>query len=537
MRTLRLLLWLRWRLSLNVLGTKRRWASLALVALVGLAFAGPAFLFAIGAHRLASSIGPDALPVVLGGAHVLVLWVSLVTGGMGRLLEFDKLRRYPLRPGTVFAINTVASLGEPVVLVVLPALVMVTLGVATHSGPLAGLRAAAATLLLMLVTVSLLQLLLALLDDLLRREWMRYVAAFLLMLTVFGFQFAIRWASRDLAAQVDAHQIPPESLLAKVQAMFMHFPPVAAASTLGGAALEGPFASWPIALLLCAGVVGLSLAFGGRLVGRAALRPEAGTIARRGSSGSPWALPGLDRAQALLLQREFLYLQRTPALLYQTAVVLVVVLGLSLLDRHEAHEGHKSLFLSLFLMTSMLAGRNLMLWSHDGPGLRTLCLMPLRTRDLILTKQLSWLLTTLLQGAFVILCLSLVNPAEIVPWLPVLVPGFVAVALIASVIGAAVSITQPVRPPQQGLGSRNPGGLVGMLGYLAMLIVSGAMVGLVWAVRRLASDAWDLPASLVACGVALGFAWLVWSIGLDRLASLFEARRERLLDVLARTGD
>jgi hypothetical protein len=532
--TLRLLFWLRWRLSLNMLGTRRRWASLALLVLVGLAFTGPALLAAAGAHRLALGIGPAALPVVLGGAHLLVLWVSLVTGGMGRLLEFDKLRRYPLRPGTVFAINTVASLGEPVVLVVLPALVMVALGIATHSGPLAGLRAAGAALLLMLVTVSLLQLLLALLDDLLRREWMRYVAAFLFMLTVLGFQFAMRWASRDLAAQVDAHQLAPESLLAKVQAMFLHFPPVAAASTLGGAALEGPFASWPVALLLCAGVAGLSLAFGGRLVGRAALRPEAGTIARRGSAGSPWALPGLDRAQALLLQREFLYLQRTPALLYQTAVVLVVVLGLSLLNRHE---GHKSLFMSLFLMTSMLAGRNLMLWSHDGPGLRTLCLMPLRTRDLILTKQLSWLLTTLLQGAFVIVCLSLVNPAEIGPWLPVLVPGFVAVALIASVIGSAVSITQPVRPPQQGLGSRNPGGLVGMLGYLAMLIVSGAMVGLVWAVRRLADDAWDLPASLIACGIALAFAWLVWSIGLDRLATLFEARRERILDVLARTGD
>src|SRR5262249_40663630 len=114
-RTLKLLLWLRWRLALNTTTTRGRWAAIAITVWFALAMA-PIYLGgAVGALALAAKLGAPALIVVFGLCQFLILWVSLLTGAMGRLFELDKLNRYPLRSRDVFAINTLASLGEPIV--------------------------------------------------------------------------------------------------------------------------------------------------------------------------------------------------------------------------------------------------------------------------------------------------------------------------------------------------------------------------------------------------------------------------------------
>ena len=134
MNTLRLLFWLRWRIALNTTTTRGRWAALGITAALALAMAPVYVGGAIGSYALGTKLGAPALPVVFGLSQLGVVWTSLLIGAMGRTFELDKLKRYPLRPRDVFAVNTLASLGEPVALMTVPSLVAVALGIARHSG-------------------------------------------------------------------------------------------------------------------------------------------------------------------------------------------------------------------------------------------------------------------------------------------------------------------------------------------------------------------------------------------------------------------
>lgn len=539
MNTLRLLFWLRWRIALNTTSVKSRWANVAITALFALAFSPLYVGGAIGAWALARKAGPASLLIVFGLCHVTIVWVSLLTGAMGRLFELDKLKRYPLRPFDVFTINLLASLGEPVVIMTLPSVVAAVAGTWQHSGALAGLQSLAGGIAMLLVTAALLQLLLALLDDLLRREWMRYVAAFFFTSTIIGFQLLVSRNSSRLASEARRSGFTPQQLFDASAALFAKIPTVAAPASLGGAHPAGWFAQPWVGALACALLIAIPIVLGARVMAVAVLRPSAGgSVARRGSSASGGpvaALPFLDRVQSLLLRRELTYLLRTPAVLYQMAVVPLTVIGLSFLRRSGDAAG--SVFLPAFVMTSTLAGRNLMLWGYDGPGVRTLFLMPLRARDLVLTKNLAWFTSTLLEGVFVVAFLTALHPAEFLPQLPILAPGYLAVVFAAGVIGTWVSLSRPIRPPQQGMARRSPGGAVGLGAFLVILVVAGVVVLAVWAVRALTPDAWDTTASVVTTALCLAISAGIWWVSVDRNAELLDRQREKLAEVLGKSAD
>ena len=540
MRTLRLLIWLRWRIGLNTTTRRGRWAAIGISALLALAMAPIYVGGAIASYVLGAKLGPPALPVVFGLCQLGVMWVSLLTGAMGRTFELDKLKRYPLRARDVFAINTLASLGEPIVVMTVPSLVAAALGVARHAGAAAGWEAAAAGLLLLLVTASLLQLLLALLDDLLRREWMRYVAAFFFTMTVIGFQLTVGRSSARLAEQARKAGYTPDRLVDEARLAFERLPTVAAPASVAGAHPAGWLASPLAGLAACLLLILVPLALGARVMATAALRAGTGGRVRaraagaaRGSLGPK--LPGLARAQSLLVAREILYLVRTPALLYQLAVVPLTATALMFLSpSRNASFGE---FMPMFVMIGTLAGRNLMLWGYDGPGIRTLFLLPVSTRDLVLTKNVGWFASALLEAVVVLGTLTVVRTAKVLPHLAVVATGWLALALSSIVLGTWISARFPMRPPERGLGRRSPGGAAGLGALLGMLVISGALVLAVVAVRSLTPEAWKEPASLIVTSLAVCAAAAVWWIGLERNADVVEQNRERMIDVLAKSAD
>lgn len=535
MSTLRLLLWLRWRIALNTTNAGSRWASAGLTLLFALAFSPLYVGGALGALALTRASGPTGLPVVFGLCHITIVWVSLLTGAMGRLFELDKLKRYPLQPLTVFGINVVASLSEPVVLMTLPSLVLSCIGVSQHSGLLAGATAAVGAAVLLLLTASLLQLLLALLDDLLRREWMRYVAALFFTLTLVSFQVIMSRKAATFAHDAKRGGMTGEQLLEQARVLFAQLPTVSAPASLAGAHPPGwPEAPW-LALLVCAALIVLPVLYGARVMGRAVLRPAAGGGARRRGRERPaFVVPGLGVLRSRLLAREFTYLLRTPAILYQMLVVPLTVLGISFLNRGTTQS---ATFLPGFIMAGTLAGRNLMLWGYDGPGVRTLLLLPLRARDLVLTKNLSWLASTLLEAGVVGVLLAVLHPAEFVPELPLYATGYLAIVFVAAVLGTSLSLSRPTRPPQQGMARRSPGGALGLGAFLGMLASAALVVVGVLAVRALTPDAWDGVASLAVTTLFLAAAVAVWWISLDRHADLLERQKEKLVDALAKSAD
>ena len=540
MRTLRLLFWLRWRIALNTTSKRGRWAVVAITTLFALALSPIYVGGAIGAHALAAREGAPALLVVFGICQFGIMWMSLLTGAMGRTFELDKLKRYPLRSRDVFAINTIASLTEPIVVMTMPSLLAAAFGVARHSGAGAGFAALTAGALLLLVTGAILQLLLALLDDLLRREWMRYVAAFFFTFTILGVQVALRGSSAQLAKQVKQAGFTPDKLIAAAEETFGRIPTMAAPASVAGAHPAG-FLHSPLAgLAATALLIAVPWALGARIMGRAALRaPVGGTLRMRESAGARGSLapglPFLSRTQSLLVAREILYMLRTPALLYQLAVVPLSAVALLFLA--SSRSSAVGPFLPLFVVVGTLAGRNLMLWGFDGPGIRTLFLLPVSARELVLTKNIGWFLSALLEMIVILGLMVAMRPAQALPHLPLLATGWLALALVAMVAGTWVSVQHPMRPPERGLARRNPGGAVGLGAVLGVFVVTGALVLIVIAVRALTPDPYDELASVVTTSILACAAAGVWWIGVERNADSLERGREKMIDMLAKSVD
>ncbi len=511
-----------------------------LTVLLALAFS-PLYLGAAAAAWVyTSKSGAPALLVVFGVCQLAIVWASLLAGALGRLFELDKLKRYPLRPTDVFAVNTIASLTEPVVLMSVPTLVAAIAGVARHDGTLAGFQAAAGTALLLLITAAALQWLLAILDDLLRREWMRYAAAFLFTLTVLAFQLIVGRSSRHLAEQARRAGVTPERLLDEVARFFERIPTVSAPASVGGAHANGIFHEPLVGLLVCLVAVALPVWLGSRTMSRSAVRNSGGGRVRAsrgpaatGAFARRW--PGLTRIQSLLATRELLYLFRTPAVLYQMIVVPLTVVAITLIGRtREAGYGE---LLPLFVMTSTLAARNLMLWGHDGAGIRSLFLLPFEPRDLVLSKNVVWLVGAFLEAGLAFATLAALRPASVMPLLPVMITGYAAVTFVGGALGTWVSITRPSKPQERGLSRRGPGGVVGLVAYLVVLILAGAILLAVIATRSLAPDAHDGLASLLVASLALIVCVALWWLSLERNADELERHREQMIGEIAKTAD
>lgn len=540
MRTLRLLFWLRWRIGINTTSLKSRWATVGVTALFALAMSplylgGAALSFAY-----ASKTGAPALLVVFGCVQFVVLWVSLLTGAMGRTFELDKLKRYPLRPLAVFAANTLASFAEPVMVMALPSVFAAAIGVGVHSGVAAGAAAVLGGVLLMLVSATLLQVLLALLDDLLRREWMRYVAALFFTLTIVGFQVLVTGRTSKFVTQAKQAGITPERMSAQAAAIFENIPTIAAPASAAGAHPAGPYEAPWLGLLLCGVMLAVPTWFGARVMASGAIRASGGGPVRTkdvaaSTGGFAPRLPWLTPAQALLVSREFRYLARTPALLYQMAVIPLTAIGLSFVGR--SGDTPFGAIMPMFLLVSSFAGRNLMMWGYDGPGLRTLFLLPFRARDLVLSKNLVWMASALAEAVVVFTWMVARDAAAVLPQVPMLATGYLATLLAGAVLGTWVSIAKPAKPPQQGMGRRSPGGLVGLGAVLVLLLLAGAIVVSVMGVRALTPAPFDLAASTAVTSLFMVIAAGIWVIALERNADLLETHREGMIDVLAKSSD
>lgn len=525
---------------MNSTTRRGRLAALGITVLLAVVFA-PLYLgAAAGSWLYATKVGPPALVVVFGLCQVTIVWVSLLAGALGRSFELDKLKRYPLRPLEIFGVNLIASLLEPVVLMTFPSLVAVCAGVARHSGALAAAQAAGGAVLLLLVTASALQLLLAVLDDLLRREWMRYIAAFLFTLTVVGFQLMIGRAGDRLAAQARRAGMTPERILDDLAGAFGHLPTTSAPAAAAGAAPPGPLGDPLLGLVVSLALVAIPVWLGARIMSRAVRRGSVGTrvrvrtgTRRTGPFAMPW--PGLTRAQALLATREVIYMFRTPAILYQMIVMPLTVTAIALIGRHR--ETGFGEIMPLFIMTSTLAARNFMLWGHDGPGIRTLFLLPFQPRDLVLTKNVAWLAGALLEAAVAFAVIVAIRHANTMSLLPIMISGYLAVMFVAASFGTWVSIAHPKKAPSAGVSRRSPGGVVGLGVYLAVLVVAGAILLGVVVVRSLAPDAYDAPASLGFTSFALVVCMAIWWLSMSRHADELERRRERMVEELAKSTE
>ncbi len=533
---LRPLLWLRWTLAWRATSRRNRIATLILMAVMFLAFSPAIIGGAIAAHIGVRHHGASAVVLAFGLCQLIWLWMGLLSGAMGRLFDMDQLIRYPIRARTIYVVNLFATLTEPLALMTLPTMIAVVVAMGHREGVSGALAAGAGALLLMLTTSALMQLLLALLDDLLRREWMRFVAAALTSFTFLGVQWVMRDIGDRVALPFARQELSPEGALRLGAEALGRLPTIGAPAALATAPLTHAYANALWLTLATLGGIALSVVVGARLLERTALRsggggsrPARAGKPTRGAFAGIWA--GMPAGTGTLVAREVMYVVRTPQAMYQLLVPPIMVL-VFYLARQESLRDQPAF--ALAMLTTSLMGRNLMLFGQDGPGVRTMFLLPIAPRSIILAKDLGYLITVFAQSA-IILGVIVGIGMSFEPLLTATVAlGAIAVTMVALVVGNHYSITNPTKPASRGFARRGGSNLASLWAVMVVVLTSAGVVGLLWMVHRLVPSPLASAATIAAAAVLALAGFGLWWSSLDRSAEAFIANREKLIEVLAK---
>lgn len=539
MRTLGLLTWLRWTLFLRATPSSNRLGTIALNVLLALAFSplwlGGAFLAFGGVLKF----GAPAAVVAFGACQSAWLYFGLLLGAMGRSFDLHRLARYPLRPASVYATNILATCIEPVCLMTLPVVLAAAGGAFARAGALAAFATLASGLLVTLVTAAILQLLLALFDELLRREWVRYVAVGLFSLTFVLFQFVANGSVTRLLRRFANQPLDAAQVVGLLADSFAKLPTVGWPAAIATGALEGaPFVA--LAGLAATALLALLLvAPGARLMRHTARAGETsggGRPAKRSPArGSVALLPGLlPRGVGLLAARELRYSLTSPQRLL--GLVLTPLVLLVLLFTRDSGKVSTPMF-ALLLLGSSLATAAITQFSFDGPGVRSFFLLPCRPREVLLAKNLEVFARFAVQIALVFLPLALLRRTHWTAFGSVIMVGTAAVTFAAVSLGTWVSIRWPVRARRHGMNTRGDSGWGGLAIYAGTALFATAVFGCVWAARALAGPANATLAGLGVTTVFLAAAAGIWWVSLDRNASALLAHRERLIEVIAKVEE
>lgn len=539
MRTLRLLAWLRWTLFLRASSVSNRWGAIGLNVMLALAFSPFWFGGALLAYGGTLRFGAPAALVVFGASQITWIYFGLLLGAMGRSFDLDRLTRYPLRAESVYATNILAACLEPVCLMTLPAIFAAAAGAFARAGAGPGAATLAAGLIVTLVTSALLQLLLAVLDEVMRREWVRYLAIALFSLTFILFQLVVRGSAQRLIARLAGQPLDPGQMVGLIAGYLAKLPTVGWPGAIATGALDGS----PLRLL--AGLAGTALLAallispGARLMRHTARAGEtsggAGPAKRPSSRGSVALLPGiLPRGVGLLVARELRYSLTSPQrllALFLTPLVLLMLLFTRKMGRTEA-----PVFV-LLLLSSSLSSTAITQFSYDGPGVRSFFLLPCRARDVLLAKNLDVFFRMTVQLALVLAPLTVFRRTQWDALGSVAMIGAAAVVFGVVALGTWVSIRWPVRARRRGLSTRGDSGWGGLVVFLGVAAIIGVVFGVVWAARGVAGPAFAAPAGIAVSTVMLAAAAATWWVSLDRNAGALLGNRERLIEVIAKVEE
>ena len=177
--------WLRWRALVNALSGRRRsgagkvsaWVGLAATVVLGLVAAGGATALSVGAWLAGRALaaghldGPALTGIRVTAAILTLLLVvfAVLAGGRSATSDWTRLLLLPIARRELHALELLAGLGEPWLLVAAPPLLVLTLAISTR-GPAALPVAAVGGALLFLVLGSLTTLLSLLVQLLLRNR-------------------------------------------------------------------------------------------------------------------------------------------------------------------------------------------------------------------------------------------------------------------------------------------------------------------------------------------------------------------------------
>lgn len=520
-----------WNRSAKEMGKSGRWAMLLVMGLLVLFGALPAVgISAVAGYALGAHFDPARGPLILGGvlgfSAILVGAISGIMGGT-KALQWEGYRAYPLRLRQLFAAELVAGIGDPwPLLASLSALAM-----------LLGLGAARPSLL----PIALLLWLQTVLWLLLVQHFVGSLAAALmkrmkLALVLFGIFF---WMLSVLTSMLPKYAAPSPGahlntlLTPKIMAQIKQagqvalsilsvLPSTHAARSLSEA-LNGAWISAllhqlaPITLLL------IALALQARQMEREA-DPQALDL-KPASKGSEmlWSFQSLAAGVAKLHWKTLMGSHLGRFGLLMPVMTVVLLKGPFSHIKGQAAWAIPGAFAYLALAGSQMQYNQ---FGLDGHGVKSLLLLPIRSRDILLGKLAGLALYQGLQAGLLLLLIALLMRPSAMELLAALCLGgcffFVQMGL-----GHWTSSWLPRAMPRDSLKSGTMPMPVVFLG-IGMSILNFSLFG-----GTFILCAWVAPNLLLPVMVLLLFSCaLIYRHLLPTFETYFDARREKLLEAL-----
>ena len=545
MKLLRTLAWLRWRLLVGTLRAANRGRleqasrvlHTVLQVVLGIVIGGFSLALAAGAAFAGTHIADPRARTALTFASVLAITLSMVlavifagTSGVGETLASPRLLLSPIRRRTLLLLHVASALGDPFVLVLVPALVTLPVALA-----IAGARAAALVAIVAGFAIAAflagfsaaaaggLQLLMR---NRRRREAFLFFVAIGFTLLGIGPSLAHWRANPGKMNAADRAQL---NLDAKAWGGRLRLaPPGLYSLAIESAAEHGLGAAAP-------GLAGLGLA-AVVMVGSAGLAfrqllgsPTSGPRPQGAQTRVLRPLPGLGRAQGALAAAFLRSLLRTtPA---RTTLVMTPLLAF-VMSRNVSRMGH---FLPAPALAAALLGPVVLLgvgqllvnqFAFDGDGLARQVLLPISPQQQIAARCGASLAFIAIIGLPALVVVALASPGW-APWLLLAVAlATAAAARIAVPVALVLAALLPktVDPSKLGRASQPH-----QFAALLWLPLVGFLIGPLWTLGALIGATWG-SAAVAAVAALLLFVsgWIARPIEIAA-ARLFEERRENLL--------
>ena len=481
---LRLVAWLRWRLFVNGLRTRRGKADLASKIILGVVLgtvllgAGP--LLGLGAWYAIHNSQPYVLPGELWAIFFFWLMTPIFVSGFGAESDPGSLLRFPLRYSAFVFLALAHGVFDPISVAALYWLLAMLIGIALASAG-AALWAIPALALFGLFNLLLNRVIFAWLSHWLAKRRTREILGLVFLLVMFSFQLCGPLTERygktaipALIRLVTFGRFFPAGLAASM-IMTGHASGVTgAAMDIGGLAAFCILFAWMLSIRL-----------------RAEYRGEKVSEARVEKSPAPanvragFSFAGLSPTVAALLEKDVKYLVRNTTMFFSLAVpfVLVIVMSLSKGTAHDTtpafmRSGSTVFPLSVGYVMLILVGFAYNVFGYDGEGMSVLFAAPVRFRDVMLSKNLLHALMVSVELLLIVVLDWIVVGPVSVPIILVTLLGAAGVIMVNLAIGDLMSLYFPRKLKFGQMRRQQTSGLSILVSLGTQVVLFGLAIGL-----------------------------------------------------------
>ncbi|MEA2698709.1 MAG: type transport system permease protein, partial [Myxococcales bacterium] len=454
------------RLKLTLTGrafARGRGATSLLSFIVLAAISAPAWISsATGAYLAAATLGAPGVALTLALVHLSWIGGAVLFGSFAEGFDLRVLLRYPLSPRLAFWMNVMVAPLDFIALFLILPLAAAAAGATARAGLRVGTVVAVAGMLQLCITSAVTLTLLAMLGRHVRRDWTRALLGVVLGMTVAGAGLLTTRGgvqagqlSRLMAAG-SQHVLTPSVAVAR------WFPGTAAPIRSVFAAFDGAWLPGSLWLAITVASLVALCEVGTRIAMREAMNREAPEAGQGDASGVKARLAGrlgawlLPTDVALLLGRELRYFLRTPQVLVGLLTSSAFVF---LLPQNQPFVlESRPLFVTMFCLVGML-NVSANQFGLDQAGVRSLFLLPVSPRRILLAKNLACVTLAFASAALCLPLLKIAYPQSDALTMITTLVALAAALPVALILGNWLSVRRPWRMTFR-MGGTPPGATV-----------------------------------------------------------------------------